>query len=335
MDARTLLAQLQRSGQAATQHTCAAMTTLRNLSAASPDRLAWGEAIRHAGLIPHLVRWVRTAAEETTAAAEAAAAANLFSLCQAAQAALPSPRTPVEAAANLSSLCQAVAALNKQTTAEAAAGTLSSGLSHSASSEPMAAAAAGALSEEEGKEDGDEGSKGEVAAAATRGEMRVEESPALVAAAEAAGALANLAAVSSANQTAAVAAGAAPPLVALLSTADKASELAAEAARALDNLACAHPANQAAIVAAGAIPRLVALLRCGADTEAFRRAFAALRNLGHEQASATLPLPPGVFGPSPARVQLFAVLPWSIRPLAPRITPIALLTAPRRRCATR
>ena len=83
--------------------------TLRNHSAAHPHGLAWGEAIRKAGLISHLVRLATAAVEEAKKAAEAAG--TLTSL---AEAAALQQMTPTEKPASLFSLYQATQALQEQ-----------------------------------------------------------------------------------------------------------------------------------------------------------------------------------------------------------------------------
>ena len=87
----------------------AQVATLRNHSAAHPHGLAWGEAIRKAGLIPHLVRLATAAVEEAKKAAEAAG--TLTSL---AEAAALQQMTPTEKPASLFSLYQATQALQEQ-----------------------------------------------------------------------------------------------------------------------------------------------------------------------------------------------------------------------------
>ena len=87
----------------------AQMATLRNHSAAHPHGLAWGEAIRKAGLIPHLVRLATAAVEEAKKAAEAAG--TLTSL---AEAAALQQTTPTEKPVSLFSLYQATQALQEQ-----------------------------------------------------------------------------------------------------------------------------------------------------------------------------------------------------------------------------
>ena len=83
----------------------AEVATLRNHSAAQPHRLAWGEAIRKTGLIPHLVRL-------TTAAVKAAEAAG--TLTSLAEAAALQQTTPTEKPPPLRSLYQATQALQEQ-----------------------------------------------------------------------------------------------------------------------------------------------------------------------------------------------------------------------------
>ena len=120
-------------------------------------------------------------------------------------------------------------------------------------------------------------------AAATFTSTACEQAGAL-GAQQAAGALANLASNTTAEQDAIREAGGIPPLVALLHGGEGAAA-AQHAAGALWNLAAGNTTNQDVIREAGGIPPLIALLRPGAPVEAAQQAAGALRNLAASNAS--------------------------------------------------
>ena len=143
--------------------TVAEVATLRNHSAAEPHRLAWSEAIRKAGLIPHLVRLATAAVEEARKAAEAAG--TLTSL---AEAAALQQTTPTEKPASLFSLYQATQALQEQAASHRPT------VPEVAASEAEAAGTLAKLARAEGHE-------GKQAAPLARGAMRPDQRQVLAA----------------------------------------------------------------------------------------------------------------------------------------------------------